>query len=97
MFGKKKKEEPKIEEPKTDTIEMQGKKIGQEIHEEPTVKQPKLGSAIMQDFLENYDGIYCIRDLAAMPQAERQALEINVLMAIYGELRLIRDISNRQG
>ena len=97
MFGKKKKEEKKEEEPKTDTVEMQGRKLGQEIHEEPTVKQPKLGAVILAEFLENYDGIYCIKDLASMPQAERQALEINVLMAIYGELRLIRDISNRQG
>lgn len=89
MFGKKKKEEVKEEEPKTETAEVKG----QTAAEKPL---PNLGSVLLKEFGKDYDNVFCIKDLASMPQAERQAMELNLLLAIYGELRLIRDAANKE-
>jgi hypothetical protein len=84
MFGKKKTEEIKPEEKKTETVEVKG---------QPTTvpPMPNLGALLWVEFAKDYNNFFAKEDMLHMTSAEVEALKLNLLVGIYGELRLIRD------
>lgn len=101
MFGKKKKEEtmeapkapPKEEE--TETVVMSAPPIGSKQGAKPKAASA-LGKLILDEYIKDYDGLVTFNECSTMPTAEREAMKLSLLFAIYGELRLIRDTQARE-
>ena len=86
------KKEVKEEAPQNETIEMKG----QTGNEKPKAKlEPKLGNLIAAEFKNDYAGIFPPENMLNVSEATRQALIIDLLFAIYGELRLNRNILDK--
>lgn len=94
MFGRRKKEEqPRVEEPKTPILDVKGldQKGSMAIPAPPQPPQNRLGDVIWTEFARDYGNTIDEADVPKMTSAEKEAAIINLLVAIYGELRLIRD------
>ena len=95
MFGRPKKEIPKAPEPPTNTevVDIKGQSKGANSDNQGN---QKLSEVIWAEFARDYQGAIGAEEWDNMPQSSRDAQIVNLLIAIYGELRLIRDASTKQ-
>lgn len=92
MFGKKKQEAPKElpKQEKTETVDMIGQSKSKPIIEPP---QPKLADVIAAEYSREWQGYIKPGETSDEALASE---EFTLLLAIYGELRQIRDILAHQ-
>ena len=101
MWGKKKKVEEKKQEEEVEDLpplsavseDSQPKKQPEPAPKpiDPQVKAEL--DAMVKDFMTRYSGIVTLGEVA---QNNTRALELNLMFAIYGELRRLREISEQE-
>lgn len=92
MFGIKKKEKKEQEPaPKTERVDMVGIEKNK-TQEAP--KMPALREIMSGEFAREWQGSFNALDVEDLNEDGKLAMQMDMLFAIYGELRLIRDKLN---